>query len=161
MTASASRRWGQLAALLLVWLLLTLSLASAIVHTTNALEDYVTPHLGDTWLLLAAFVAAALLGALTSSIRLLIGLTLTMCLGAAALYGAVLYLPAWSGIVASTVALQNYASQQALVVLIWLLLPATLGAGAGQITGARLRARPTVQDERAPWWEREGTGNRE
>jgi hypothetical protein len=138
-----------------------LALAAVTARSTAALADFVTPRLNDTLLLLAAFLLAALLGATVASIRVLLPLAAAMCLGAAVLYGALIYLPAWRGIVARSITLQDYASQQALVIALWLLLPVLSGAVAGHFGGARLRRGLTeaTLDEPAPWWERdEGPG---
>jgi uncharacterized membrane protein len=119
------------------------------------LRDYVTPTFGDIWLIVAAFVFAALHGAMVSSARWLALSTFLMCAGATAIFAAVIYLPAWQRIIPHSIALQNFATQQALVLLIWILLPAYTGAYSGHVAAAGLReaAMPSVRAGGGAWWD--------
>ncbi|HUG15553.1 MAG TPA: hypothetical protein VMM78_11125 [Thermomicrobiales bacterium] len=138
------------------WVALVLALASVNVHASGALRNYVTPSISDGYLLLAPFVLAGLLGATVSSARLLIALALAMCLVSAIILGAVIYAPAWLGITARAVSLQNYASQHALFVALWTVLPALFGCAAGHYLGGELRRAATSSRQQGPpaWWDR-------
>ena len=142
-------------------LALTVAYAAVIVHAASGLENYVAPHIDSAWIFAAAFTFAALLGLTARSPRVLAALVAGMCVGGAALYGALLYAPVWRGIALATVDLQNYAMQQALLVLLWSVIPAAVGALAGAMGAPALRrdddADPFADDARRPWWvERDG-----
>ncbi len=140
----------------LQWLALTVMHGAAIVWSSRALERYITPHQSTLLFVGSAFAGAALLGLTVRRGVVLSILTVLLCLGGAAIYGATIYSPAWEGIVARVVSFQNYATQQALFIFIWSLLPAALGAFAGFMAGAGLRQglEPRSPDEAIPWWER-------
>jgi hypothetical protein len=137
------------------WLLLTVALASVYVHASAAIRDYVTPGISDAYLLLGPFLLAGLLGATVASLRLLLALVFLMVLVAASIFGAVLYAPGWLNITARTVALQNFATQQALFLILWTIIPAFTGGVIGHLLGGSLR-RDTLRSESealAPWWD--------
>jgi hypothetical protein len=139
------------------WLALALALASVNVHASNALRDYVSPSISDGYLLLAPVLLAGLLGLTVGSARILIALTFAMCVVAAAVLGGVLYSPAWLGITARTISLQNFATQQALFVALWTVVPAVTGGVAGYFLGGGLRRSVIAhQESGAPaWWDRQ------
>jgi hypothetical protein len=159
----ASRRVTRLLPWLLLaaqWLLLTIALAAAITRSSQALRDYISPRLPDGMLLLVAIGLGALLGAGAPSLRVLVALTIAMCLVASALYGAVLYSPAWRGATAlRNVVFANYAQQQAFFTFIWTLVPAMMGAIPGHLVAAAARRAAEAErarrvEGRVPWWER-------
>lgn len=156
----AARRGGYALLVTLVWLLLTAALAGIVAHSATALDDYVTPQISDGYMLLAAFAFAAILGLMIGNVKLLLPATAGMVLGASALFGMVLYLPAWMGLIPRAVAVQNYATQQALFIALWTLLPSLPGALAGNLLGAGLRRAaldpPSPVDTASSWWERRG-----
>lgn len=139
------------------WMALTLALASVNVHASGALRDYVTPSISDGYLVLMPFLLAGLLGATIGSLRIVLVLTVAMCVVSAAVLGGVLYLPAWLGITARTVGLQNYATQHALFVTMWTLLPAIAGGVIGHLLGGRFRRAATGDQIAGPpaWWDRQ------
>jgi len=142
----------------LQWFALTIMQAAAIIWSSRALEKYIAPSQSTLLFLGSALVGAFLLG-LTIRRGVVLGiLTILFCLGGAAIYGATIYSPAWEGIIARVVSFQNYATQQAMFVFIWSLLPASLGAFAGSMTGVGVRQalEPRSTDEPAPWWETRG-----
>lgn len=138
------------------WLALTLALASVNVHASGALRDYLTTSIGSSYLVIASFVLAVLLGVTARSMRGLAVMTLAMCVVAAAILGAVLYVPAWQGITARSVGLQNYAIQHGLFIAIWTSLPALAGCGIGYLLGERLRRSVTAPRSAGlpAWWDR-------
>ena len=140
----------------LQWLALTVMHGAALVWSSRALERYISPHQSTLLFIASAFVGSLLLG-LTIRRGVVLGiLSVLLCLVGAAIYGAVIYSPAWEGTIARVVSFQNYATQQALFVFVWSLLPAALGAFAGFMGGAGLRQglEPRSPDDAAPWWER-------
>ncbi len=140
----------------LQWLALTIMHGAAIVWSSRALERYISPHQSTLLFIGSAFVGSVLLG-LTIRRGVVLGiLTVLLCLVGATIFGATIYSPAWNGIIARVVSFQNYATQQALFVFIWSLLPAALGAFAGFMVGAGLRQgmEPREVGEAVPWWER-------
>lgn len=150
---SATLYWSLIA---LQWLALTVMHGAAIVWSSRALERYISPHQSTLLFIGSAFVGTLLLG-LTIRRGVVLGiLAVLLCLGGAAIYGATIYSPAWEGILARVVSFQNYATQQALFVFLWSLLPAALGAFTGFMSGAGLRQglEPRSADDTVPWWER-------
>ncbi|MCO5175999.1 MAG: hypothetical protein M9890_03355 [Thermomicrobiales bacterium] len=139
----------------LQWLALTFMQAAAIIWSSRALEKYIAPTQSTLLFLGTALVGSFLLG-LTVRRGVVLGvLTILFCLGAAAIFGATIYSPAWEGTIARVVSFQNYATQQAMFVFIWSMLPASLGAFAGNMIGVGIRQElePRSNDEPAPWWE--------
>src|SRR5687768_10762144 len=113
----------QVAYVALLWLSVTVAFASVVVHSANALRDYVTPHLGGAMIFVAAFVLAGLLGLQVESPKALIPLTIGMCLVGASIYAGVIYSPVWLDISVATVTLKNYVTQQALLIFMWSFIP--------------------------------------
>lgn len=141
----------------LQWLALTVMHGATIVWSSRALERYIAPHQSTLLFLVSSLVGSVLLG-LTIRRGVVLGiLTALMCLVGAAIFGAVIYSPAWEGTIARVVSFQNYATQQAMFVFIWSLLPATLGAFGGYMAGMGLRQEMESRDEDevAPWWEQQ------
>lgn len=141
------------------WLLLTLAIAGGMARSANALRDYVSPNLGDGWLTAGAFLAGLLLGLTVISPKVLFPLVITMCLVAATIFGLVIYMPAWQGILFRSTMLANYAQQQALFLGIWTTVPAVIGALIGYLLAGSVRRaleirRDGPDDDHVPWWER-------
>lgn len=138
------------------WLALTVMHGAALVWSSRALEKYISPHQSTLLFIVSATVASLLLGLTVRRGAVLGILTVLLCLVGAAIFGATIYSPAWDGTIARVVSFQNYATQQALFVFIWSLLPAALGAFAGFMAGAGLRQALEPRDDSvdAPWWER-------
>jgi hypothetical protein len=141
------------------WLLLMLALAGAMARSSNALRDYVSPNLGDGWLLGGALVAGLLLGLTVISPKALFPLVITMCLVAAVIFGLVIYMPAWQGTLFRSTTLSNYAQQQALFLFLWTTIPAIIGALIGYLVGGSVRRaleirRDGPEADHVPWWER-------
>lgn len=141
------------------WLLLTLALTGAMARSSNALRDYVSPNLGDGWLISGALLAGALLGLTVISPKALFPLVIMMCLVAAAVFGIVIYLPAWQGTLFRSTTLANYAQQQALFLFLWTTIPAIIGALVGYLLAGSIRRaleirRDGPDAEHVPWWER-------
>lgn len=137
-----------------IWLCVTLALASAAIHSGTALRHFVTPHVGGALLFAAAFLLALVLGLAIESPKWAVGLTFAMCAVAAAVYGGVIYSPVWLDIAVTTVAFQNYVSQQVLLLFLWSIIPAITGALLGCFAGSALR--PSRDEpgsgEGAGWW---------
>ncbi|HAX25457.1 MAG TPA: hypothetical protein PK593_09560 [Thermomicrobiales bacterium] len=140
----------------LQWLAVTLMHGAVVIWSSRALERYISPHQSTLLFLISAFVGAVLLGLTTRRVVVLGILTLLFCIVGAAFLGVTIYSPAWEGTIARVVSVQNYATQQALFVLVWSALPAALGALAGFMAGAELRQglEPRDPDQASPWWER-------
>jgi hypothetical protein len=141
------------------WLLLMLGLAGAMARSSNALRDYVSPNLGDGWLLGGALVAGLLLGLTVISPKALFPLVISMCLVAAVIFGLVIYMPAWQGTLFRSTTLSNYAQQQALFLFLWTTIPAIIGALIGYLVGGSVRRALEIRrdgpgDDHVPWWER-------
>ena len=131
---AARRTVTTVTAIALQWLALTVALASVVVHAGAALDDYVSPNLDGLFIFLAAFLLAGLLGMTVESPKVLVPLTFGMCITASAIYGGVIYSPVWLDISTGSVTLQNYASEQALLIFLWTLIPAITGALTGYLT---------------------------
>lgn len=160
-TATSKRRSSSAYWLLIAgqWLLLTVAISGAMVRSSNALRDYVSPNLGDGWLAFGALVAGLLLGLTVISPKALFPLVIAMCLVAAVAFGLVVYLPAWQGTLFRSTTLSNYAQQQALILWLWTTVPAVVGALFGYLFSGSIRqALETRRDgpdaEHIPWWER-------
>lgn len=157
-----SRRRAQRSYWLLIagqWLLLMLAIAGGMVRSSNALRDYVSPNMSDGWLTGGAFLAGILLGLTVISPKVLFPLVITMCMLAAAIFGLIVYLPAWQGTLFRSTTLANYAQQQALFLGIWTTVPAAIGALIGYLLSGNIRRaleirRDGPDDEHIPWWER-------
>ncbi|RIK39627.1 MAG: hypothetical protein DCC58_14980 [Chloroflexi bacterium] len=145
-----------------IWLCTTLGMSSAALHSGAALRDYVTPHFGGALIFAAAFVLALLLGLAVESPKAAVILSIAMCLAAAAVYGGVIYAPVWLDIAISTIAFQNYVSQQVLLLFLWCVIPAIAGALVGNFAGAGLRPQQRAADgERGAWWVTRRSGETE
>ena len=141
------------------WLLLTLALTGTMTRSALAMADYVSPNLSPGWLAVAAFVMGLLLGMTVISPRVLFPLVMLMVGIASALFGAIIYLPAWQGTLFRNTTFANYAQQQALLFTIWTAVPALVGALAayllaGGIRDAVERRRTGAGADALPWWER-------
>lgn len=160
--ARRARRRAQSSYWLLIagqWLLLTLAVAGTMVRSSIALRDYVSPNLSDGWLAAVAFVAGLLLGMTVLSPKVLFPLALLMSLGAATIFGLVLYMPAWQGTLFRSTTLANFAQQQSLFVAIWTAAPALIGALIGYLASGSIRRALEIRRdgpavEHIPWWER-------
>ena len=155
------RRAGRTAVIALQWLAATLAYASVVAHSSTALQDFVRPHIDSGFIFLGAFLLAGLLGVSVRSPAVLAITTFGMCLGAALGLGGLLYVPVWRGDALATVALKDYVTQQGLLVLLWSLIPASIGALAGALLAPSLRVREPAVDPfealaRPPWWEKRG-----
>lgn len=139
-----------------IWLCATLALASAAIHSGTALRQFVTPHYSGALIFAAAFLLAILLGLAVESPKWAVILTFAMCLVASAVYGGVIYAPVWLDIAVSTVAFQNYISQQVLLLFLWCIIPSLAGALIGCFAGSGLRPSRDRRDATpAPtWWDR-------
>jgi hypothetical protein len=139
-----------------IWLCATVALASAAIHSGTALRHFITPHYGGWLIFGAAFLLALLLGLAIESPKWAVALTFAMCLVASAVYGGVIYAPVWLDIAVSTIAFQNYVSQQVLLLFLWCIIPSITGVLIGCFAGAGLRpsrdASAVTAD--AGWWDR-------
>lgn len=145
------------------WLLLTVAIASAMVRSSIALRDYVSPNLSDGWLTAGAFLAGLLLGLTVISPKVLFPLALAMCLVAATMFGLVIYMPAWQGTLFRSTTLANFAQQQALFLGAWSAAPALFGALIGYLLSGGIRRALEVRHDgpdpdHVPWWERPTRG---
>jgi hypothetical protein len=139
-----------------IWLCVTVALASAAIHSGTALRHFVTPHFGGALIFVAAFLLALLLGFAVESPKWAVILTFAMCLVASAVYGGVIYAPVWLDIAVSTIAFQNYVSQQVLLLFLWCIIPSITGALLGCFAGASLRPSREAPTTTAGdgWWDR-------
>jgi hypothetical protein len=151
---------GQALLMTLQWLAITLAYASLVAHSASALQAFVRPHLDSGFIFLGAFLLAGLLGLTVRPAWALALATFAMCLGGAIGLGGLLYAPVWRGDALATVALKDYVTQQGLLIMLWSLIPASIGALGGALLAPALRPRepavdPFGEHERPPWWERE------
>lgn len=137
-----------------IWLCATVALSSAAVHSGTALRAFVTPHFSGAVIFLAAFFTALLIGLALESPRWAVALTVAMCLVTSAIYGGVIYAPVWLDISITTIAFQNYVSQQVLLLLLWCSIPALTGALIGCFAGAGLRPSRHAPSASSATWER-------
>lgn len=146
------------------WVMLTLAHSAVLVYAGRPLERYVTPHIGDGWIIVSGIVAGLLLGIAVRSIPALLVLAFLLAAVSASIYGLVIYSPSLMGIIARAVVFQNYASQQAFFIGLWSLMPVLGGALVGQVAGGSIRraAFPDPDAARlAPWWETNDSGTRD
>ena len=141
------------------WLLLTLAIAAGMARSSIALHDYVSPNLSDGWLTAGAFLAGLLLGLTVISPKVLFPLVISMSMVAAAIFGLVIYMPAWQGTLFRSTTLANFAQQQALFLGVWTMVPAIIGAMIGYLVSGNIRRaleirRDGPDTEHVPWWER-------
>jgi len=141
------------------WLLLTLALTGAMVRSSNALRDYVSPNISDGWLLACALLTGLLFGVTVISPKALFPLAITACLVAAVVFGLAIYMPAWQGTLFRSNSLANYAQQQALFFWLWTTIPAVIGGMIGYLVAGSVRRaleirRDGSDDDHTPWWER-------
>lgn len=144
---SIPNRWQSALLIALQWLALTIVLAAAMGRAATPLQDYITPSLDSTWVMTLGLLAGISLGITVRDARLLYVLALLLPVAAASVFGAVIYLPAWQGIIVRAVSFANYAQQQALFMGLWALVPVLIGATVGYVLAGRVRNTFDDRDE--------------
>lgn len=140
-------RWQAALLIALQWLALTVVLAAAMGRSATALQDYITPNLDATWVMVLALLGGVSLGITVRDARLLYVLALLLPVSSATIFGAIIYLPAWQGIILRAVSFANYAQQQALFMGLWALVPTLIGATVGYVLAGRVRNTFDDRDE--------------
>jgi hypothetical protein len=145
----------------LQWIAVTTVVGALAIRSDVAFERLITPHLGAGVMFVGAFVGAALLGLTVESPKALGALVLAMCVVSASFVALVLYAPVWEGIIVRTTALDNLATQRAMILALLMAMAALPGAALGNLAGGWLNPRHEiladprdVGAEEQPWWER-------
>lgn len=140
------------------WFVLSVFLGAALVRTERTFEGLISPRYDSSTVFIAAFIAALLLGLTIESPRILFPAVFLMCLAAAGLFILVTYVPAWEGTILRTRALDNFAINRSLVLLLLMTFPAAIGAVSGYFLGGLFDARhevlgsETEPDTDPSWW---------
>ena len=142
------------------WLFLTIALAAVVVRSSSATSGVIEPHLDGSWVIIAAFLTAFLLGITVASVKALAPLAALMWLIAAGALALVVMLPVWDGVIPSNDALTNYAINQLVVLPLLMALPGGFGALCGNLVRhllggwQELLPPPNTESERQAWWVR-------
>lgn len=142
------------------WVLLTSALAAVIVRASSATSGLVMLHLDGSWIPIAAFLTALLIGITIESPRILGLLVIVMWLVAAGAIALLTMLPVWEEIIPGTSAITNYAINQLVVLPLVTSLPGAFGALCGNLLRRLLAGWQEIlppedaQQSTPGWWDR-------
>lgn len=145
----------------LQWLLLTISLGAVVVYSSDALDGLLSAKLDGSLIFFAAFIAAFILGMSIDSFKVLMAVSILMCLGASIVFAIVVLAPTYAGVTIRTTQLENYITTRMFLFVALMFLPAVVGAGFGNLAGGYIgddMPEDDLQKRGAPsrdsWYER-------
>lgn len=138
------------------WLLLTVALGAMVIYTDRSLEGLLGLHIEGGYAFFGAVLIGFLLGATIEHTKALITLSFLSCVGAAAMYVALLLLPVWTDTIIGTTGLENFATTRALLYFGLAVIPVSMGALGGRLIGPMIPGGDRLADPRDKdqhlWW---------